>query len=180
LKLKCVDWFFICILVCNNNYFELRFPTGKARACSLEALSIPSGVLLKIKCVNGNENNGVIRLTYTFIFILKGKWCVNIYFELRFPTGKARACGLETLSIPLGVSLKIKCVNGNGNDSVIGLIHTFILILIGKWCVDIYIELRFSTGKARACGLETLSIPLGVLLKIKDFVDRKKLSFMLK
>ncbi|KYH13297.1 hypothetical protein A0131_00525 [Staphylococcus kloosii] len=86
----------------------------------------------KIKCVNGNESNGVIRLTYTFIFILIGKWCVNIYFELRFPTGKARACGLETLSIPLGVLLKIKCVKGNGNDSVIGLVISFIFILIGE------------------------------------------------
>jgi ABC-type transport system involved in multi-copper enzyme maturation permease subunit len=28
-------------------YFELCFPTGKARACGLEALSIPSGVMLK-------------------------------------------------------------------------------------------------------------------------------------
>ena len=50
-------------------YFELRFPTGKARACSLETLSIPSGVLLKIKCVNGNGANGVIRLMLSFIFI---------------------------------------------------------------------------------------------------------------
>jgi len=30
-------------------YYELRFPTGKVRAFSLETLSVPSGVLLKIK-----------------------------------------------------------------------------------------------------------------------------------
>ncbi|AVQ35462.1 hypothetical protein BUZ59_00490 [Staphylococcus kloosii] len=136
--------------------------------------------MLKIKCVKGNGNDSVIGLAISFIFILIGKWCVDIYFELHFPTGKARACSLEALSIPSGVLLKIKCVNGNENNGVIRLNHTFIFILKGKWCVNIYFELRFPTGKARACGLETLSIPSGVLLKIKDFVDRKKLSFMLK
>jgi hypothetical protein len=125
----------------------LRFPTGKARACSLETLSIPSGVLLKIKCVKGNGDNGFIRLTLSFIFIFirKGVWI--IYFELRFPTGKARACSLETLSIPSGVLLKIKCVKGDGDNGVIRLTLSFIFILIRKKIVSNIFWAALSYGK---------------------------------
>ena len=62
---------------------------------------------------------------YCIVFLGGSIVCLDeyIYFELCFPTGKARACGLETLSLPSGVKLKIRVFCENGNNSAYSVSH---------------------------------------------------------